>query len=278
MLALKETLGDCYCMIGAPYISDESRKICQEMGIGCLDLAGNCLLIHKSLYVWIEGKPNRFKERRGSKSIFERSSVQSGMILRCLMKDPRKVWKLQDLATASSSSIGQVSKVKKFLDEREFSASASPGFFIRKPRELVLEWGKVYNSKPNVMYECYSLDSVPQFEQRLAAMNSTFGLRYALTGFAGGARFAPAVNYNKIHVYIQLQDLEEAIRILDCRRVSSGANISIIIPDDACVLADTRNIDGHIIASPLQVSIDLLGLKGRGEEAAAAIINREYNP
>lgn len=275
LLAMRKNVGDCYAMIGAPYISDESRRICKEMGIGCIDLSGNCMIVFKRIYVWIEGKPNKYKDSRGSKSIFERSSVQSCIILRWLLKNPNKIWKIQDLAEASASSMGQVSKVKKFLEEREYVANAEPGFLIKRPKELIMEWAKVYNSKPNTVYECYSADSIPQIEQKLIEMRAQSAIEYAITGLSGGVRYTSAVRYNKVHVYIPLQEIEEAIKLLGSKAVTSGSNISIIVPYDQCIMMDARNIKGILVASPVQVCLDLMSLKGRGEEAVQAIIEKE---
>lgn len=272
----KEKGSSCYCMIAAPYISDASSKICEELGIGYIDLSGNCLLKHKSIYIRIEGKPNKYSDTRGSKSIYERSSVRSSIILRLLLQNTYKAWKMQELAEASKSSIGQVSKVKKFLEERDLIFLGDNGFRINKPNVVIEEWAKVYNSKSNTIYECYSIDNIPQIEQRLVEMKKDKGIECVLTGFSGGVRYAPTVRYNKIHVYIQLQDLPEALDYLDCKKVSSGSNISIIEPYDSCILNDAREINNNLIASPIQVCLDLLGLKGRGEEAAYAIMDKEF--
>lgn len=266
-----------YCIIAAPYISEASGKICEDNGVGYVDLSGNCLLKYKSIYVRVEGNSNKYKESRSSKSIFERSSVKSSIILRYLFKDLEKSWKVQELAEASSTSIGQVSKVKKFLEEREYVVSREKGFYIKKPKELILEWGKVYNTKPNSFCEYYSLDGIPQIENKLVHLKASTGIEYALTGFSGGVRYSPSVRYNKVHAYIPLQDLEETIINLGCKKVTSGSNISIIVPYDPCVLIDTRNIKGNIVASPVQVCLDLMGLKGRGEEEMNAILDKEFS-
>lgn len=266
-----------YCMVAAPYISQASSRILEEEGIGYIDLSGNCMIKHQSVYVRVEGNPNKYSEKRGSKSIFERSSVQSSIILRNLFQNPDKKWKMQELADVASSSIGQVSKVKKFLEEREFITSSENGFSVNRTKEVISEWAKVYNSKPNTVYECYSLDSIPQIEQKFIEMKEEKGIECILTGFAGGVRYSPTVRYNKVHVYVPLQDLQEAITFIGCKKVTSGSNISIIVPYDSSVLFDSRKIKGSMVVSPVQVCLDLIGLKGRGEEASIAILEKEFS-
>ncbi len=59
---------------------------------------------------------------------------------------------------------------------------------------------------------------------------------------------------------------------LSLKRSDSGANVTLYAPYDEGVLYGARPIDGICIASPVQVYLDLLGMKGRGEEAAKALL------
>ncbi|MCG6538107.1 MAG: type IV toxin-antitoxin system AbiEi family antitoxin, partial [Syntrophales bacterium LBB04] len=70
-----------------------------------------------------------------------------------------------------------------------------------------------------------------------------------------------------------LRDVESIAKILSLKEVTSGANVTLFIPYDEGVMYGTRQIDGICIASPVQVYLDLVGLKGRGEEAAQAIMD-----
>lgn len=264
-----------YFMVAAPYISQQSSKICEEHNVGYIDLSGNCLIVYKGLYVRVEGKPNIYKDKRKSRSIFERNAVKSSIILRTLLSDIRKQWRVQDLVDATSSSLGQVSNVKRFLEDREYVINGEHGFHVSKPKNLLHDWAKVYHTKPNTVIECYSIDTVPQIEGKLMRMREVKGIDYALTAFAGGVRYSPTVRYNKVHVYIPLQDLQESIEYLGLKEVDSGSNVSIIVPYDPCILLHARELRGIRIASPVQVCLELLGLKGRGEEAAIGVLEGE---
>jgi hypothetical protein len=74
-----------------------------------------------------------------------------------------------------------------------------------------------------------------------------------------------------------LQDLQEAIIFIGCKKVTSGSNISIIVPYDQSILFDTREIKGSMVVSPVQICLDLMGLIGRGEEAATAVLEKEFS-
>lgn len=266
-----------YGIIAAPYISPASGKICEEMDVGYLDFSGNCLLSYKSIYIRVEGKPNQFKETRGSRSIFERSSIKSSVILRNLLHEPDRKWRIKELADVSGVSVGQVAKVKSFLEDREFIYHSVEGFSLQNVKELIKAWAEVYHTKSNSVMEYYAFQAIPEFEQQLVQMRNKLGIEYALTGFAGGARYAPVVRYKKIHFYIYQRELQKAVEYLECKKVESGANISIFIPYDSCVLLHTREIKGDVVVSPVQICLDLMGLKGRGEEAAHAVMAKEFD-
>ena len=69
------------------------------------------------------------------------------------------------------------------------------------------------------------------------------------------------------------RDEERIAKVLSLKEVTSGANITLLAPYDEGVLYGTRPIDGVYVASPVQVYLDLFGMKGRGEEAVQALLD-----
>lgn len=66
---LAKGLGD-YGVFTAPYLSPEAALVCEEAGIGYLDLAGNCLLSFETIYILPEGKPNSNIQCREMRSLY----------------------------------------------------------------------------------------------------------------------------------------------------------------------------------------------------------------
>ena len=266
-----------YYVIAAPYISPASAAICKEHHIGFIDLNGNCLISFDGIYISVEGKINSYKMPKGKSSdIFARSSVKSSIILRQLLAEYGKKWKIQELAAVTKTSVGQIANVKKYLENKEYINSASDGFWITKPKDIIFEWSEVYNAKPDIVKEYYTRYSVQEFEQKLAEMGSKYAIEYAVTAFSGAVRYSPTVRYNKVHVYMYYQNLQKAIEVLGFKEVTSGANVSIIIPYDSCVMLNAETINQLKVVSPVQICLDLLALKGRGEEAATAIMEKVF--
>jgi hypothetical protein len=260
---------DVYGVFTAPYISPQTAEICVQEKIGYLDLAGNCRLTFGQVYIEQGGNPNPFAEKRDLRSLY---SPKAARVLRVLLTDPKKPWRVQALAEEADVSLGQVSNVKSLLEDREWLKSSNAGLLLKDPGSLLSEWSENFNSRKNVPRNYYTLKSIAEIEADLAKACDGEGIQYALTGFSGAARYAPSVRYQRAVAYV-LRDVESIAKILSLKEVTSGANVTLFIPYDEGVLYGARPIDRICIASPVQVYLDLVGLKGRGEEAAQAIMD-----
>jgi len=266
-------LSDVYCIFAAPYISPQAAEICNREGVGYLDLAGNCHLNFKGVYIEQGGKPNPFSEKRYLRSLY---SPKAARVLGVLLNNPRVPWKVQALADEAKVSLGQVSNVKTLLENREWLITSNEGFLLSKPEEILIEWSNNYSFKKNEAKNYYSLKSPAEIEAELAEICERENFTYALTGFSGGARYAPNVRYQRAMAYVEA-GLGEISSCLSLKEVSSGANITLAIPYDEGVFYGSRLIDEIQVASPVQVYLDLISIKGRGEEAASSILEKVIN-
>jgi hypothetical protein len=266
-----------YSVIMAPYISGESAKQCERLGIGYLDMSGNCRLLVRALYVNDQGHPNKFAKKRTAKTIFDPSSKVSSLILREIMRDVAYQWKLSLLADKLQCSIGQVSKVKDYLSEQLWARMSPDGLQVLKPQAIMHAWSEAYEQKSASfeVLDCHTLLPIPEFEAMVRQIKVDSGIDCHLTGFAGGVRYAPVVRYNKVHLLVRERELNAFLDAAACKQVASGANVQIhVLPSDE-MLHDARNIKDQQIASPVQVYLDCMRLKGRGEEMAEAILKKE---
>jgi len=259
-----------YGVFAAPYISPRAAEICVEEKIGYLDLAGNCRLAFGQVYIEQTGNPNPFAEKRDLRSLYSPKAVR---VLRVLLDDPKKPWRVQALAKAAGVSLGQVSNVKSILADREWIGISNSGLLLKDPVSLLAEWSESTKYRKNASANYYTLKSIPEIETDLAMACDGQGIRYALTGFSGAARYALAVRYQRAMAYVS-RDIDKIAKILSLKEVTSGANVTLLSPYDEGVLYGAQSIDGICIASPVQVYIDLLELKGRGAEAAQAILDK----
>ncbi|MCD7877616.1 MAG: hypothetical protein LUH49_11800 [Cloacibacillus porcorum] len=197
-------------------------------------------------------------------------------MLREMLNSPLKFWQVKELAEKADVASGTASNVKQFLIEKDWSVEDKEKFRIERAEALLREWAADYNRAENIAYEYYSIDSVQQLERRIAEMRLSSGITCYLTEFAAAVRYSPTVRYNRISMYVAQSDFEKAVEALELKKVESGGNVRVMIPYDDIVTLYAREINGLFITSPVQTVLDLLPLSGRGEEAAAAIMAKEY--
>jgi len=274
LLRYRDIIPDYYGVFIAPYISSEAAQICTQARIGYIDFSGNCLLSFGQVYIEQVGRPNLFAEKRDLRSLY---SPKAERVLRVLLNNPKKVWKLKDLAAEAEVSLGQASNVKKLLSDREWLNITTDGLILSEPKHLLEVWVENYNFRKNKISDYYSMKQISDIEADLADMCNQKGLKYALTSFSGAARLAPTVRYQRAMVYIEETE-KDITSFMDLKKVQSGANISILTPYDEGVFYDVSEFDGLRIASPIQIYLDLVGFRGRGEEAATAILEEVILP
>lgn len=262
-------------IVMAPYISEASAAVCRENGAGCCDLSGNCLIMMDGVYLSDHGHPNLFKRDRAAGNLFRNTSETTSVILRKLLEDPELKWRLKYLAEACRCSIGMVSRVKEYLLDEEWAVMDENGFYLTDPKALLKAWSEAYQVPAVKTVHAYTLDQPAVFEGKCAEVYQKKRIAGFLTGFSGGARYAPVVRYNKVHLWITDDDLDAFMNGTGCKEVDSGANVVIYVLDRKDILSDSRIIGGNPVVSPVQAYLDLMRLSGRGEEMAEEISRKE---
>ncbi len=259
----------------APYISERTAAICKDKGIGYFDYSGNCYYVGHSIYLCEKGNKNIVPQKGKADTIFEKSSIVSSKILRMIFTDISKCWRIKHLSEDVGCSIGQVSKVINYLQENAWIEKTKEGYKLSEPESLIKEWSNTYRKKETRAIAAYSLDSPAILEKKIADIKQKMRIDCYLTGFSGGVRYAPVVRYNKVHVYMHPEDIAETMDYLGLKEVDSGSNVTVYCLDNDSYIKDAKEIGGCKVVSPVQIYLDAMQLKGRGEELAEAVYNRE---
>jgi hypothetical protein len=263
-----------YGIFAAPFITPETGDQLAEQGFGYVDFAGNCRLCFDSVYIRREGQSNRITEKRDLRTMY---SPRAESVLRVLLGDPRRSWKVQELATAAGVSLGLVSNVKRLLEAREWVSSGDDGMKLDQPRKLLEEWRGVYRLDRSRRYDFFTLDSISTIERRLADACNRQSVAYALAAFSAAARYAPSVRYQRVLAYVDA-DIDALAKTLSLKSVDSGANVTLMESYDQGVYLDSRQFNGCTVTSPPQTYLDLFSLRGRGEEAADFLLKNVLEP
>lgn len=263
-----------YWMFVAPYLSEKTAEMIRNAGMGFLDLAGNCFISFGGLYIQKEGKKNPYLNRRKFNSLFK---IKASRVLRVLLSNPNRYWKIAPLAKEAKVSVGHVYNVKEELLNRELAVVDNRGMRLSEPKSLLQEWCNNYQFEGTQIQSFYSLSKMAQLEKQIEEFCSKRKMRYALSGFAGAARLAPFVRYHRIHCYVE-NSIDDLVKSLDLKSVTSGENIIFMNPSDDGVFYYTQRMEGVHLVSPIQLYLDLNTLSDRGKEAADFIYNEVIEP
>jgi hypothetical protein len=253
-------------MLIAPYLSEQSQAVCRQEGVGYLDFEGNARIAFDSVFIdrQVEGKPD--PERRALRSLFKPKSAR---ILRVLLNDPQRAWRVTELAEAAKVSIGLVSTIGSALRERDWAGQSEQGMHVTDPSGLLDEWAKGYKPPKGEERRLYTHLHGEALAERLRELETKDG-RVALASFSAADWYAPFVRQSSTYFYADEKGLVALETLLKPSSPAKGANLIVSIPDEDGVLDDARTVAPGIIAtSPVQTYLDLMVSGERGAEGAS---------
>lgn len=259
---------DAAPMVSAPFLSERSQALCVESGVGYLDLHGNAFLQVPGILIDVSVPGEPPAERRGLKSLFRPKAAR---ILRVMLRDPERAWRVTELAGAAGVSLGHVSNVRRALLDREWAERRRGGVVLSDPDSVLDAWRAAYRPPDGDLERLYTSLHGAAFER---AARAVFSLcpehgSLAFASFSAARWIAP---YGRTGTEYFYADWEGAARIADALRASGvdrGGNVNVRIPKDRRVLADVIEPAPDIICtSPVRTYLDLSVAGERGVESA----------
>jgi hypothetical protein len=105
------------------------------------------------------------------------------------------------------------------------------------------------------------------------------GVHAAYAAFSAAEMLAPAVRQPRLWVMAAPFCADQLVQVLSAKEVESGDNLVLFVPPDEGPLFNAQQRPGGAACtSPLQTYVDVAHLSGRGEEAAAAILEQVLKP
>jgi hypothetical protein len=278
-------------VLASTYLSPRTRQICREEGVGYVDLAGNGWLRLDDFYFEKVVDKNPFPPRGRPASLF---APVSSRIVRAMLEEPGRSWRVLELARATGVSLGQASNVTRRLVADAYAVRELRRLRLRDPGALLDAWraepfGREGQASPDLAdpdrarhrfsstiadekrWAAYSFESDPQrLLAAIARLAEARGWRYAVTTFAAADRVAPFVHgIGAVEWYVEDETAAEAWReALDLRPVETGPNAILRVPRDAGVFYRARPVEGVTVVGDVQLYLDLWQEPGRGREQA----------
>ena len=266
---------DARAMLIAPYLSPEARSLCRDLGVAYLDFEGNSRVAFDDVYIERESASRPKAAKRELKSLYKPKSLQ---VLRVLIRDPARAWKVADLAEAADVSLGHVSNVRTALIEREFAEADTLGLHLTRPAALLDEWRENHEPPVGQRLGFYTTMHGQAFEEAVRSLMRIVGRDALLASFSAADWLAPYVRTPSQHLYVRGPVFDRVRDHLRATTAAKGENLFLTILHDDGVLRDfTEPAEGVFTTGHAQTYVDLYQTGDRGREAAEHL-RREHMP
>lgn len=256
-------------LLVAPYLPPESRRLAREADCNYVDLVGNACIQFDQVYIERESAtiPKQFS--RELRSIF---MPKSALILRALLGQVGRKWKLTELVDETSVSLGQVSNVLKALEQRNWMERKSGSNVLTEPDALIDEWTSVYTGLQGVSRQYYSVFKGGKLDSMVRDVlhyDQGGARNVVLCSYSAANWISPYARQSDLHLLVQPAVVKELVSHLGIKRVPTGGNVHITLSDDhGAFYGSFEPAPGMVTTSPLQTYLDLLTSGERAREAA----------
>jgi len=269
-----------FTVLFAPTITPRVAAMASERGVSFIDGAGNCRIVDPGSGLFIERRGRRDASLRRKQRISDAFSPKSSRVIRAMLHEPRKLWKVQELARHRDVgvSVGLVAKVKDWLIKEQYAAVSGRRLLLTRPADLLNDWAKRYTGAAR-QTGYYLRGDATTIEETVGTWCASKDVGYALARLSAAWRLAPDIRYTVATLYIHAagfehDELTESLR-KDCgaTKVDTGTNLLVLEPRDPSVFVHAEGTP-TVCTSPLQTYLDLRFTQGRGADVAQAIYDR----
>lgn len=252
----------------APYLSSHAQALCREQDVGFLDFEGNVRLAFDGVFIERQVASKPAAEKRELRSIFKPKSAQ---VLRVLLRDPNRPWRVADLANAAGVSLGHASNVRTSLLDREWAQVSKDGLQLSEPDALLDAWRDAYeppHASRQGFYTTLHGSALDDAARRVLRKDGTAGLA-VYASFSAAQWLAPFGRTGTHSFYAEKQGLELLQSTLKLSPASKGENVVVsVLEDDGLFRDAVEAAPGAFCTSPVQTYLDLAHAGERGREAA----------
>jgi hypothetical protein len=264
---IKREMPTAYPMAAAVYISPQSARILKTHGLGYIDLSGNCHVAFENVLIEKEGKRNVRPSSRPLRSLF---APRATRVVRVLLAEPVRTWRLEELARAAEVSLGHSHNVVKRLEDLKWAErDDSQRIRLSKPADLLEGWCESYTYRDNEMTSYFVPERLTRrFMGDLARAATTEGRRYAFTLNAGLSLVAPQLRVPTMHCYLEGDPAPIAAALGLRPSAEADAGIHVLSPYDSGVFYGTLEKAGLKVVCLPQLYADLIHYEQKGSSQA----------
>jgi len=264
---LRRELPGAYPVAGAVYISPQSARILRDHNLGYVDLSGNCYLALDQVLIEKEGKRNVRPSTRPLRSLF---APRATRVVRALLAEPARAWRLEELAKAAQVSLGHSHNVVSSLEDlRWVQRDDAQRIHLTKPADLLEGWCESYTYRTNEITSYFVPERVTRkFMSEVARAAAAEGRRYALTLNAGLSLVAPQPRVPQLHCYLDGDPAPLAAALGLRPAAEADGALHVLAPYDPGVFYGVLEKGGLKVVCLPQLYADLVHYERRGAEQA----------
>jgi hypothetical protein len=264
---IRKEFPGAYPVAAAVYIGPQSARILKSHNLGYVDLSGNCYLAFENVLIEKEGKRNLRPSTRPLRSLF---APRATRVVRVLLVEPGRAWRLEELARAAEVSLGHAHNVVKRLEELAWvERDEDQRIRLGKPADLLESWCESYTYRVHELASYVAPERVTRkFMAEIARVAAAEGRRYAFTLNAGVSLVAPHVRVPAVHCYLE-GDPTPVAQALGLRPAAEADGaLHFLTPDDPGVFYGALEKGGLKVVCLPQLYADLLHYERRGRDQA----------
>src|SRR5438874_13267837 len=264
---IRRELPGAYPVAAAVYIGPQSARILKGHNLGYVDLSGNCYLAFENVLIEKEGKKNLRPSTRPLRSLF---APRATRVVRVLLVEPARAWRLEELARAAQVSLGHAHNVVKRLQELAWvERDENQRIRLGKPADLLESWCESYTYRANEISSYAAPERVTRaFMSALARAATAEGRRYGFTLNAGGSLVAPSFRVPAVHCYLEGDPAPIAAAPGVRATAEADGAVHLLPPHDPGVFYGALEKGGLRVVCLPQLYADLLHHERRGREQA----------
>ena len=255
-------------VVASSYLSPEARVLCTEHKMGYFDLVGNARLQFGDVYVERSLAEKPKTKARALRSMF---SPKAAAILRLLMAEPGRPWRVAELAETAQVSLGHVSSVRKALLERGLVVADNKGMALTSPYALMAKWRENYRKPLGKRVTGHTRLPAQLLAEAVSGLLNR-DPRYPLAVYAkhsAASWYAPWVRGAGHTFYTDERGAELLANALELVPTRAYANVSLLTVEDTTLFADADEPrPGVVCVNPLVIYLDLWNGNDRDQEGA----------
>ena len=159
---------------------------------------------------------------------------KSARVLRVLLRNPKLVWRVVDLANAAAVSLGHVSNVRTALLNREWAEIVPEGVHLTAPDALLDAWKLAYVPSAEDQLRFYTTLHGSAMENSIRAMFASVApnANVALASLSAAHWIAPYARTGTQFLYAERSVMDCVRKGLQLTSAAKGENVIIFFPKD----------------------------------------------